>query len=58
VMPPKGKGERLKPEQVDVLVRWVKQGAVWPDGASRRLLSRQRRRTGPSSCRFDPSPRR
>src|SRR3954447_23652859 len=33
VMPPKGKGERLKPEQVDVLVRWVKQGAVWPDGA-------------------------
>ena len=33
VMPPKGKGERLKPEQVDVLVRWVEQGAVWRDGA-------------------------
>jgi mono/diheme cytochrome c family protein len=30
VMPPKGK--RLTPQQVDVLVRWVKQGADWPEG--------------------------
>ena len=34
VMPPKGKGDRLTPEQVDVLVRWVKQGAAWPDGVA------------------------
>jgi len=30
VMPPKGK--RIAREQVDLLVRWVKQGANWPDG--------------------------
>ena len=30
VMPPKGK--RLTSQQVDLLVRWVKQGANWPDG--------------------------
>jgi mono/diheme cytochrome c family protein len=30
VMPPKG--DRLAKEQVDALVRWVKQGAAWPDG--------------------------
>ena len=32
VMPPKGKGKPLSPQQVGVLVRWVKQGANWPDG--------------------------
>src|SRR5439155_13187171 len=32
VMPPKGKGDRLTPEQIDVLTRWIKQGATWPDG--------------------------
>ena len=32
VMPPKGKGKPLSPAQVDLLVRWVKQGANWPDG--------------------------
>jgi mono/diheme cytochrome c family protein len=30
VMPPKG--DRLTAQQVDLLVRWVKQGANWPDG--------------------------
>ena len=30
VMPPKG--NRLTPAQVETLVRWVKQGANWPDG--------------------------
>ncbi|HEY2586419.1 MAG TPA: DUF1553 domain-containing protein [Tepidisphaeraceae bacterium] len=30
VMPPKG--NRLSAKQVDLLVRWVKQGARWPDG--------------------------
>ena len=30
VMPPKGK--RLSTQQVDLLVRWVTHGAVWPDG--------------------------
>jgi len=30
VMPPKG--ERLTAQQIDVLTRWVKQGATWPDG--------------------------
>src|SRR5688500_14926842 len=30
VMPPKG--ERLTPEQIDVLTRWIQQGANWPDG--------------------------
>ena len=30
IMPPKGK--RLSAHQVDLLVRWVKQGANWPDG--------------------------
>jgi mono/diheme cytochrome c family protein len=29
-MPPKG--NRLSEKQVDLLVRWVKQGAAWPDG--------------------------
>lgn len=30
VMPPKG--NRLTAKQVDLLVNWVKQGAIWPDG--------------------------
>jgi mono/diheme cytochrome c family protein len=30
VMPPKG--ERLTPQQVQVLARWIRQGASWPDG--------------------------
>jgi mono/diheme cytochrome c family protein len=30
VMPPKG--DRLGRRQIDLLVRWVKQGASWPDG--------------------------
>ena len=29
VMPPKG--EKLTPQQVDVLSRWVKQGGMWPE---------------------------
>jgi mono/diheme cytochrome c family protein len=33
VMPPKGK--RLSTAQIDLLVRWVKQGAQWPDGVDR-----------------------
>jgi hypothetical protein len=32
VMPPKGKGDPLTAQQIDLLVRWVKQGAFWPDG--------------------------
>ena len=35
VMPPKGKGDPLTPQQVDVLARWVKQGAAWPDGVDK-----------------------
>ncbi len=31
-MPPKGKGERLNPGQVEALKQWVAAGAVWPDG--------------------------
>ena len=30
VMPPKG--QRLTAQQIDVLARWIKQGAAWPDG--------------------------
>ncbi|MDB5355849.1 MAG: hypothetical protein JWN24_2302 [Phycisphaerales bacterium] len=30
VMPPKG--DRLSKQQIDLLTRWVKQGANWPDG--------------------------
>jgi len=30
VMPPKG--ERLTSDQIDVLTRWVRSGAVWPEG--------------------------
>ena len=33
VMPPKG--DRLSKQQVELLVRWVKQGAAWPDGIDR-----------------------
>lgn len=32
MMPPRGKGDPLTPRQVEVLARWVAQGAVWPDG--------------------------
>ncbi len=42
------KGGRLKPDEVDALVEWVRAGAVWPDGdrdRGRRRLARQRRRT-------------
>ena len=31
-MPPKGKGQALKPQQVRLLVEWIRQGAVSPDG--------------------------
>ncbi|HEV3121459.1 MAG TPA: DUF1549 domain-containing protein, partial [Isosphaeraceae bacterium] len=31
VMPPKGKGDRLTPEQVSLLRAWIDQGARWPD---------------------------
>jgi mono/diheme cytochrome c family protein len=31
VMPPKGQGERLTPEQVGRLRDWIDQGAPWPD---------------------------
>ncbi|MBO50374.1 MAG: colicin uptake protein [Planctomycetaceae bacterium] len=30
-MPPEGKGQPLKPEQVRLLVEWIRQGAVSPD---------------------------
>src|SRR5262249_14361710 len=30
-MPPKGKGERLKPEQVAKLRAWIEQGAKWEE---------------------------
>jgi hypothetical protein len=30
VMPPKG--DKLTPQQIDLLKRWIDQGAVWPDG--------------------------
>ena len=30
-MPPKGKGERLNTSQIELLQKWVKQGADWPD---------------------------
>lgn len=33
VMPPKG--DRLTKKQVDLIVRWVKGGAAWPDGIDR-----------------------
>ncbi|HZL34241.1 MAG TPA: DUF1553 domain-containing protein [Tepidisphaeraceae bacterium] len=33
VMPPKGK--RLSAGQVDLLTRWVRQGAAWPDGVDK-----------------------
>ena len=33
VMPPKG--DRLTKTQVDLIVRWVKAGAAWPDGIDR-----------------------
>ena len=31
-MPPEGKGQALKPEQIRLLVEWIRQGAVSPDG--------------------------
>lgn len=31
-MPPKG--ERLTAEQIDILTRWIQQGATWPDAAA------------------------
>jgi len=31
-MPPEGKGQTLEPEQVRVLVEWIRQGAESPDG--------------------------
>ena len=33
-MPPKGKGERLNSTQIELLQKWVKQGADWPDAFS------------------------
>ena len=35
IMPPKGKGQPLTARQVDVLARWIKQGAAWPDGVDK-----------------------
>jgi len=31
LMPPKGKGERLTPDQVKLLRAWIDAGATWPD---------------------------
>jgi mono/diheme cytochrome c family protein len=39
VMPPKGKGEPLTARQIDLIVRWVKQGANWPDGVDHPLAA-------------------
>jgi mono/diheme cytochrome c family protein len=32
VMPPKGKGDRLTAAQIDLVKRWISEGAAWPDG--------------------------
>jgi mono/diheme cytochrome c family protein len=32
VMPPKGKADHLTPAQIDLVKRWITQGAVWPEG--------------------------
>src|ERR1051326_5783496 len=37
VMP--AKGERLTPDQIDALKRWIDEGAVWPDQDPRRHWS-------------------
>jgi len=31
-MPPEG--ERLAPEQIEALQRWIEKGAVWPESAA------------------------
>ncbi len=30
--------ERLSPEQIDILTRWVHDGAIWPDGVDKAKL--------------------
>jgi mono/diheme cytochrome c family protein len=32
-MPPEGEGQPLNEQQIDLLVRWIEQGAPWPDEA-------------------------
>jgi len=43
IMPPEGKGNPLSPAQIQALVRWIEQGADWPDSASAKI--------GRASCR-------
>jgi hypothetical protein len=35
IMPPKG---RLAVSEIDILTRWIQEGAVWPDGVDRAML--------------------
>lgn len=39
LMPPSG---RMSPEEIDTLVRWVDEGAVWPDGVDTATLKDRR----------------
>ncbi|MEY4483396.1 MAG: hypothetical protein RL693_848 [Verrucomicrobiota bacterium] len=34
IMPPQGKdkGGRMKEEEIAILIRWIEEGAIWPDG--------------------------
>ena len=34
VMPPEETGQKLKPEQIETIRRWIEQGADWPDAYS------------------------
>ena len=36
-MPPEGEGQRLTPEQLKVLVEWIRQGAVSPESEARQV---------------------
>ncbi len=36
-MPPEDEGEPLSKEQIDLLARWIQQGALWPDEAQAAL---------------------
>ncbi|MCA9211761.1 MAG: PSD1 domain-containing protein [Planctomycetales bacterium] len=40
LMPPVGEGERLSNEQIDILRRWIEQGAVWDQHWSYRRIER------------------
>ncbi|MGI8603020.1 MAG: DUF1549 domain-containing protein [Verrucomicrobiales bacterium] len=38
VMPPKGKGDHLTPDQIEKLKAWIASGATWPDGVTLKPL--------------------